>query len=72
MTELPQTDTPRCKYIHCKSMIVYGEDFASDPDYLAGMTDFWCLRTSKSLGPDDDVVNMEECSTATRPCYQEY
>ena len=72
MTELEQVPTQRCKYLHCKSMVVYGEDFASDPDYQAGMTDFWCLQTSKGLGPDDDTVNLEECSVTGRPCYREY
>jgi len=72
MIELPQNSTQRCKFLHCKSMVVYGEDFASDPDYAAGMTDFWCLRTSRNSGPDDDAVDMEECSIATRPCYREF
>ena len=72
MTEIPQVAAQRCKYLHCKSMVVYGEDFASDPDYQAGMTDFWCLQTSKGIGPDDDQVNLEECSLTDRPCYREY
>jgi hypothetical protein len=72
MTELQQTPTQRCKHLHCKSMMVYGEDFASDPDYQAGMTDFWCLKTSRNMGPDDDLVDLEECSIASRPCYQEF
>lgn len=70
MTELPQVQ--RCKFISCKSMIVYGEDFASDPDYQAGMTDFWCLKTSKNVGPDGDEVDMEECSQPNRSCYREF
>ena len=72
MTELPQLPAQRCKFLHCKSMMVYGEDFASDPDYQAGMTDFWCLQSSKNVGPDDDQVNMEECSQPGRSCYREY
>ena len=44
----------RCKNICCKSMLVYGEAFESDPDYQSGQTDFWCLLTSKPLGPDGD------------------
>ncbi len=55
-----------------KSMMVYGEDFASDPDYQAGLTDFWCLQTSKNIGPDNDQVDLEECSQANRPCYREF
>jgi hypothetical protein len=72
MTELPQVPAQRCKFLYCKSMVVYGEDFASDPDFQAGMTDFWCLRTSKNVGPDHDEVTMEECSLPDRPCYREF
>ena len=63
---------PRCINLSCKSMLVYGEDFESDPDYQAGMTDFWCQRTMKPRGPDDNDVSVEECSDPQRGCFQEY
>jgi hypothetical protein len=63
---------PRCIHICCKSMLVFGEDFESDPDYQAGMVEFWCLRTSKGEGPDGDTVALEPCSNPERSCYQEY
>ena len=72
MSELPQVPAPRCKNLYCKSMMVYGEAFEEDPDYQAGLTDFWCLNSSKTIGPDDDEVNLEACSQAARACYQEY
>ena len=72
MTELPQESAQRCKFLYCKSMIVYGEDFASDPDFQAGMTDFWCLQTSKNSGPDAEQVDMDACSQPRRPCYREF
>ena len=53
-------------------MIVYGEAFEQDPDYQAGMTDFWCLRTSKGQGPDGDDVSLQSCSNAERECFKEY
>ena len=43
---------PRCMHLCCKSMLVFGEDFENDPEYQAGMTEFWCQQTSKGLGPD--------------------
>lgn len=63
---------PRCKFLTCKSMLVYGEDFASDPEYVAGATEFWCECTSRGIGPDGDGVSLEECSTAERSCYVEF
>jgi hypothetical protein len=63
---------PRCRHLCCKSMMVYGEAFASDPDYQAGMTEFWCVRTSKGAGPDGGGVSLEECSDPQRECFKEF
>jgi hypothetical protein len=63
---------PRCKLLLCKSMLVYGEAFQSDPDYQAGLTDFWCQCTSKAQGPDGEHVALSECSDSQRACYREY
>jgi hypothetical protein len=53
-------------------MQVYGEAFESDPDYQAGITDFWCIQTSKGQGPDGGEVTLELCSNRERSCFQEY
>jgi hypothetical protein len=53
-------------------MLVFGEEFENDPDYQAGMTDFWCQRTAKPQGPDGGVISMALCSNPERSCYQEY
>jgi len=63
---------PRCKNLSCKAMVVYGEDFESDPDYQAGLADFWCECTSRGVGPDGEGVSLEECSEPARECYREY
>jgi hypothetical protein len=72
MSELPMAPRPRCMHLSCKAMSVYGEAFESDPDYQAGMTDFWCAQTQKSWGPDDDGVSLEMCSNPERACFQEF
>jgi len=69
---MSDTYRPRCLNLCCKSMVVFGEDFESDPDYQAGMTDFWCVRTSKCHGPDGDSISLELCSNPERGCFQEY
>lgn len=63
---------PRCRYINSKAMQVYGEDYENDPDFIAGMADFWCDCTGKSIGPDGDGVGIEECKDPERACYREY
>ncbi len=63
---------PRCINLYCKSMIVYGEAFETDPEYQEGLTDFWCLCTSRGQGPDGGDVSLPECSNRERGCFQEY
>jgi hypothetical protein len=63
---------PRCKYLCCKSMMVFGEAFQTDPEYQAGMVDFWCVQTSKGTGPDGDSVTLACCSNQERSCFEEY
>ena len=63
---------PRCKNLYCKSMMVFGEGFENDPDYQAGMVDFWCERTFKANGPDGRGTSLPLCSDTTRSCYRAY
>jgi hypothetical protein len=72
MSDIPSTYRQRCMNLCCKSMMVFGEDFESDPDYQAGMTDFWCVRTSKGEGPDGASVSLELCCNPERGCFEEY
>jgi hypothetical protein len=72
MSDNPPPYRPRCMYLCCKAMMVFGEAFESDPDYQAGMTDFWCVQTSKSLGPDGEHVSLDDCRNPERGCFKEY
>jgi hypothetical protein len=70
--EQPNAYRPRCKHLCCKSMLLYGEGFASDPEYQDGLGEFWCLCTAKGQGPDGAGVSMEECSDPERSCFREF
>jgi hypothetical protein len=63
---------PRCRNLCCKSMLVYGEGFEMDPEYQAGLTEFWCVLTAKGQGPDGNSVSMEDCCDGKRECFKEY
>jgi hypothetical protein len=71
-SESNSNDKPRCINLCCKSMVVFGEAFESDPEYQAGMTEFWCVQTGKGLGPDGGEVSMSLCRNPERECYREY
>ena len=68
----PQEPASRCINLCCKSMLVFGEAFECDPEYQAGMANFWCTRTSKGQGPDGETVALAECSNPQRPCYRAF
>jgi hypothetical protein len=53
-------------------MQVWGEDFENDPEYQAGMVEFWCTETFKNLGPDGGEVSYPACCNKERGCYREY
>jgi len=72
MAESSSGDRVRCINLCCKSMVVYGEAFENDPEFQAGMTEFWCVRTSKGYGPDGAGLSLDKCSNPERECYQEY
>ncbi len=72
MYEQPNPGGVRCKHLRCKSMLVFGENFECDPEFQAGMTEFWCLHTSKGQGPDGDEVSFPACSNPERTCFEEY
>jgi hypothetical protein len=72
MAEQTGSYRPRCKNLYCKSMMVYGEEFESDPDYQGGMSELLCLGTSKGQGPDGADVSVPSCSDPQRECFREY
>jgi hypothetical protein len=72
MSEAAAPYRPRCMNLCCKAMLVFGEAFEQDPDYQAGLTEFWCTHTSKGQGPDGGDVSLDVCSNSERSCFQEY
>jgi hypothetical protein len=63
---------PRCRNLCSKAMHVYGESFEDDPEYQMGMTEFWCVLTSKGQGPDNNEVSLPMCSDRERGCFKEF
>ena len=72
MPDSPTPYKPRCIYLTCKAMMVYGEDFESDPDYQAGVMDFTCISTAQIIGPDGGDVGLTLCSNPERSCFKEF
>jgi hypothetical protein len=61
---------PPCRNLRHKGMYVYTDGSGSDSndDYDSHM--YWCLKTMKGFGPDDDFVGAEPCRLTARSCYE--
>jgi len=70
--ELEQVRPPRCIHLQSKAMAIHGEGFEGDSDYQDGMTDFTCIMSGRSIGPDFGDVGMKACCNPDRDCYEEY
>jgi hypothetical protein len=72
----PSTDAPTdrpvcspCRSLRNKGMYVYqgGDDSGHDDD---DNTIYWCVKTQKGFGPDDEMVSREDCTIPERTCYE--
>jgi hypothetical protein len=66
----PPPTGPPCRHLRSKGMYVYTDGSGSDGHDDYDNSIYWCLQTMKSFGPDDDMVNREDCCLTGRPCYE--
>jgi hypothetical protein len=71
-TDFPIVDQPvaPCRHLRNKGMYVYsdGQECETDDDY--DTTVYWCLKSLKNFGPDDEIVGRSECCDPSRACYE--
>ncbi len=59
-----------CRHLLSKGMFITGQlDPADDPAEEIGDGNCWCNKTQNVLGPDDGLVDRQDCS-AGRSCYE--
>lgn len=64
----PMTCVP-CRNLRNKGMYVYhGEYGTPHEDY--DNTVYWCVKTMKGFGPDDEMVTREDCINPERTCFE--
>ena len=51
-------------------MYVYTDGLAASRTATTTTRIYWCLKTMKSFGPDDDMVSGELCRNGSRTCYE--
>jgi hypothetical protein len=66
----PGPTAPPCRHLRTNGMYIFdGQPDGTDEDDYEP-SGFWCLRTMKAFGPDDDLVGRRECRDSGRPCYE--
>jgi hypothetical protein len=51
-------------------MYVFTDGSGGAPRDEYDTSNYWCLKTMKGYGPDDDFVGVEDCRNPSRPCYE--
>ncbi len=58
----------RCQSLRCKGMYLnYG---LPEGERVAGDGHFWCAKTQRVYGPDDQLVGDGHCRHTGRSCYE--
>jgi hypothetical protein len=61
-----------CRHLRSKGMYVYTDGVSTNPHPDYDNTIYWCLKTMKAFGPDDELVDGDDCRRDGRPCYNPY
>lgn len=71
-TSLPvaEQEVSACRHLRSTGMYLYTDRPVGEAQSDYDNTAFWCLKTLKSFGPDDDVVGRTECRDPARSCYE--
>ncbi len=69
--ELPVVELSEpCRHLRSKGMYVYSDGRSGDSHGDYDNTIYWCLKTHKGFGPDEEFVAGEDCRNAARSCYE--
>jgi hypothetical protein len=71
-TDLPVVEavTSPCRHLRSKGMYVYTDAQDGDAHEDYDNTAYWCLKSMKNFGPDDEIVGRLECNNQSRTCYE--
>ncbi len=64
-----QADPLLCRHLRSKNWFSPDAFGQGDPAHSPSTSQYWCLRTMRSSGPDGDLVLPEEC-TDERICFE--
>lgn len=73
-SDLPiaEPPAPPCRHLRNKGMYVYSGGQSREPHADYDNTIYWCLKTMKEYGPDDERVDGPDCRNPERSCYEPF
>ncbi|HEY2156330.1 MAG TPA: hypothetical protein VGH33_11920 [Isosphaeraceae bacterium] len=66
---IAEPTAPLCRHLRNKGMYVYHGEYDSPHDDYDN-TIYWCVKTQKGFGPDDEMCSREDCTIPERVCYE--
>ncbi len=66
----PTLSPSPCRHLRHAGMLVRSDGQARDADQDYDNTVYWCQKTMKGFGPDDEMVDGESCRSPGRSCHQ--
>jgi hypothetical protein len=66
--ELEVVQGERCRHLLSKGL--YLNAGLAPGEHATGDGNFWCANTQTTYGPDKGFCNGEDCTNATRSCYE--
>jgi hypothetical protein len=59
-----------CRHLRSPGIYLYADEQTRPANDDYDNTQYWCLKTLRSFGPDDEIVNRTQCGNASRNCYE--
>ena len=59
-----------CRHLRSNGKYVFSDGVAKNPNEGYDTSIYWCLKTMKGFGPDDDFATLADCRDSARSCYE--
>jgi hypothetical protein len=68
----PVLSSVPCRHLRNKGMYVYSDGNGGEAHDDYDNTIYWCVKTMKEYGPDDEIVGGPDCHNTLRTCYEPF
>jgi hypothetical protein len=65
-----ETRLSPCCHLRSAGMYVFNDGSREEGAENDNCSSYWCSKTMKSFGPNDELVGGRECRDSARACYE--